>query len=221
MKVRRGRRRSHSGKCGRAAGRLPLLLDGTDNFETRLLVNDYAVKQIRALGLCRGGLQLRRDHGHPSRRDGLPGVPDRRTATRQRMLGHATRMSRLATRSGVLAPAAGVIASLEAAPRSSFCSASPQPLDGRLISCDVWTADFSRFAWRGAQIAAPAAPRIPLSGRRGAAAPDDVRPRFGADSRAAPAPGSGGALGGNLAAGGQPRCGKTNFCCAYVCRPTN
>ncbi len=50
-------------------GGFPLLLDGSDNFETRLLVNDYAVKTRRALGLRGRGRQLRRDHADSAGRD--------------------------------------------------------------------------------------------------------------------------------------------------------
>ncbi len=40
-------------------GGVDLILDGTDNFETRYLINDFAVERGRSLGLWRGGGQLR------------------------------------------------------------------------------------------------------------------------------------------------------------------
>ena len=55
-----------------------LILDGTDNFETRLLLNDAGDLAGCAVDLCGGGGELWRDDDDPSGRDGLPGVPARR-----------------------------------------------------------------------------------------------------------------------------------------------
>ena len=55
-------------------GDVDLILDGTDNFETRYLINDFAVSETIAVDLRRRRRQLRRHHDHPSRRDGLPGL---------------------------------------------------------------------------------------------------------------------------------------------------
>ncbi len=55
-------------------GEVDLILDGTDNFETRYLINDFAVSEKIAVDLRRRRGQLRGDHDHPSRRDGVPGL---------------------------------------------------------------------------------------------------------------------------------------------------
>ena len=46
---------------------MSLILDGTDNFETRYLINDYAVDRSRALDLFRRGRKLRRHPEHSAR----------------------------------------------------------------------------------------------------------------------------------------------------------
>ena len=51
-----------------------LLLDGTDNFETRLLINDYAVKNSHALDLCSRCRQPWAYDADPSGRERLSGV---------------------------------------------------------------------------------------------------------------------------------------------------
>ena len=51
-----------------------VLLDGTDNFETRYLINDFAVSQGTAVDLCRRSRQLRGYDDRAPRRDGLPGM---------------------------------------------------------------------------------------------------------------------------------------------------
>jgi molybdopterin-synthase adenylyltransferase len=56
-----------------------LLLDGTDNFETRFLLNDAAVKH-GCLGVRRLHRQRRPDDDHRPRTDALPAVPDARSA---------------------------------------------------------------------------------------------------------------------------------------------
>ena len=51
-----------------------LVLDGTDNFETRYLINDFAVWKKLPLDLCRRSRQLRGHDDHPSRGDGMSGL---------------------------------------------------------------------------------------------------------------------------------------------------
>ena len=53
-------------------GGFDLILDGTDNFETRYLINDYAIEKFRRLDLCRRRRQLRRHHEYPARRNRVP-----------------------------------------------------------------------------------------------------------------------------------------------------
>ena len=49
-----------------------VILDGTDNFETRFLINDFAVQAESAMDLRRRGCQLRPHHDGASRRNRLP-----------------------------------------------------------------------------------------------------------------------------------------------------
>ena len=122
-------------------GGAALLLDGTDNFETRLLVNDYAVKNsvpwIYAAVVSSQGLTM---PIHPGRsaclaciaEDGNP--PDGAPATRANEPTCDT--------VGVLGPAAGVIASLEAAAAIKMLLGKSRPQDARLVTLDVWTGRF-------------------------------------------------------------------------------
>ena len=55
-------------------GDVDVILDGTDNFETRYLINDYRRQRGVAVDLCRRRRQLRRDHERPAGRNRLPGL---------------------------------------------------------------------------------------------------------------------------------------------------
>ncbi len=57
-----------------------LVLDGTDNFETRYLINDFAVKNFPPLDLHRCGRQLWHHHERAAGRDRLPGLSFSRSA---------------------------------------------------------------------------------------------------------------------------------------------
>ncbi|HEY6268475.1 MAG TPA: ThiF family adenylyltransferase [Candidatus Acidoferrum sp.] len=109
-----------------------LLLDGTDNFETRFLINDVAVKFSRpwiyAAAVASYGLSM------PIR----PGT----TACLACLLesGAATRgLEETCDTIGVLGPIVNLIASLQVAEALKLLSGHPEALHGRLVSCDVWT----------------------------------------------------------------------------------
>jgi len=130
----------------------PLLLDGTDNFETRLLLNDYAVANgvpwiyaavvasygvtmtIRpGLTACLACLVEKEDSAGAVATAGLEGSP---------ALGAAAGAEPTCDTVGVLGAAAGVIASLEAAAAIRLLLGKPAPAEGQLTSCDVWTGRF-------------------------------------------------------------------------------
>ena len=113
-------------------GGVDLLLDGTDNFETRFLMNDVAVKSSRpwiyAAGVASYGLTMTI----------RPGA----TACLACLLetGSAAQgLEETCDTIGVLGPIVNLIASLETAEALKLLSGHPEALHGRLLSCDVWT----------------------------------------------------------------------------------
>ena len=128
-----------------------LLLDGTDNFETRLLLNDYAVSRsvpwIYAAVVASYGLTMSIRPGVTACLACLIGsggtTRDSETseaAPREPSTGNGTEAT--CDTVGVLGAAAGVIASMQAASAMQFLLGKPGVSDGRLISYDVWTGRF-------------------------------------------------------------------------------
>jgi molybdopterin-synthase adenylyltransferase len=125
------------GNIGPLLGGFPLLLDGTDNFETRLLLNDYAVAQnvpwIYAAVVAGYGVTMAIRPGQTAclaclmQGDAESAAPG----------AEAT-----CDTAGVLGAAAGAIASLEAAAAMKLLLGKPTPAEGRLTSCDVWNGRF-------------------------------------------------------------------------------
>ncbi len=109
-----------------------LLLDGTDNFESRFLINDVAVKSSRpwiyAAGVASYGLTMTI----------RPGA----TACLACLLesgAAAQGLEETCDTIGVLGPIVNLIASLEVAEALKLLSGRSEALHGRLLSCDVWT----------------------------------------------------------------------------------
>jgi molybdopterin/thiamine biosynthesis adenylyltransferase len=115
-----------------------LILDGTDNFETRFLLNDYAVREERPwiyaaavasyavsfavrpkITACLACLVLS---------DGGPGVEETCDTV------------------GVLGPAVSLGSALEAAEALKLLSGHPERLHNRLFSCDVWSGRMQSVA---------------------------------------------------------------------------
>jgi adenylyltransferase/sulfurtransferase len=121
------------GNAAELLGGCDLILDGVDNFETRLLVNDYAVSSgvpwIYAAILGSYGLTMTI----------LAGQTACLACIREG--GEAVALAEEATCDtvGVLNAAVGVIASLEAAEALKILSGHPEALHHRLLSFDVWT----------------------------------------------------------------------------------
>jgi molybdopterin-synthase adenylyltransferase len=112
-----------------------LILDGTDNFETRFLVNDFAVKSrkpwIYAAGVASYGVTMAI----------RPGV----TACLACLLsaernGHG--LDQTCDTVGVLGPVVNLVASLEVSEALKLLAGKEEALHGRLISCDVWSGHF-------------------------------------------------------------------------------
>jgi len=110
-----------------------LILDGTDNFETRFLINDFAVQNskpwIYAAAVASYGLTLTI---RPGTTPCLACLMD----TQQPGLEETCDTV------GVLGPIVNLIASLQAAEATKLLAGRTEALHGRLISCDVWTGHF-------------------------------------------------------------------------------
>jgi molybdopterin-synthase adenylyltransferase len=111
-----------------------VILDGTDNFETRFLINDFAVKTktpwIYAAAVASYGLMMAI----------LPG----QTACLACLLDspEGAGLEETCDTIGVLGPIVNLIASLEVAEAMKILSGSTTALHGRLISCDIWSGHF-------------------------------------------------------------------------------
>jgi adenylyltransferase/sulfurtransferase len=110
-----------------------LILDGTDNFETRFLMNDFAVQNgkpwIYAAAVASYGVTM-------TIRPGVTACLACLMETQQRQLEETCDTV------GVLGPIVNLIASLEAAEAMKLLSGRADALRNRLISCDVWTGHF-------------------------------------------------------------------------------
>jgi molybdopterin-synthase adenylyltransferase len=109
-----------------------LFLDGTDNFETRFLINDFAVKSnlpwIYAAGVASYGLTMTI----------LPGLTPC-LACLLESGNSTTGLEETCDTIGVLGPIVNLIASLQVAETLKLLAGHAEALHGRLVSCDVWT----------------------------------------------------------------------------------
>jgi molybdopterin/thiamine biosynthesis adenylyltransferase len=117
----------------------PLILDGTDNFETRFLLNDAAihlnVPWIYAAVVASYGVTL----------TVKPGQTACLACALESESGDGSRASDTEDTCdtvGVLGAAAGVIASIEAAEAIKLLVGKSESSGGRLISFDVWSGKF-------------------------------------------------------------------------------
>ena len=109
-----------------------LILDGTDNFETRFLINDFAVKSgrpwIYAAGVASYGLTM-------TIRPGL--TPCLACLLESGDSSHA--LEETCDTIGVLGPIVNLIASWQAAEALKILAGHLEALHERLLSCDVWS----------------------------------------------------------------------------------
>jgi len=110
-----------------------LVLDGTDNFETRFLINDFAVQNgkpwIYAAAVASYGLTLT---VRPGTTPCLACLMD----------AQQPGLEETCDTIGVLGPIVNLIASLQAAEATKLLAGRADALHDRLISCDVWTGHF-------------------------------------------------------------------------------
>jgi molybdopterin/thiamine biosynthesis adenylyltransferase len=112
-----------------------LILDGTDNFETRFLINDYAIQSacpwIYAAAVASYGVTM----------TVRPGI----TACLACLLESSPDgrgLEETCDTAGVLGPIVNLIASLEVAEALKLLAGREAALHGRLISWDVWSGHF-------------------------------------------------------------------------------
>jgi molybdopterin/thiamine biosynthesis adenylyltransferase len=112
-----------------------LILDGTDNFETRFLMNDFAVYSakpwIYAAAVASYGVTM-------TVRPGL--IPCLACLLESSTNGHG--LEETCDTVGVLGPIVNLIASLEVAEALKLLAGRAEALHGRLISSDVWSGHF-------------------------------------------------------------------------------
>jgi adenylyltransferase/sulfurtransferase len=118
-------------------GGFPLILDGTDNFETRLLLNDAAISLgvpwIYAAAVGSYGVTMTIRPGETACLACLVEGEGNHS-----VLGVEDTCDTV----GVLNAAASVVASIEAAEATKLLAGRPEALNGKLISCDVWSSKF-------------------------------------------------------------------------------
>jgi len=109
-----------------------LILDGTDNFETRFLINDFALKTglpwIYAAGVSSYGLTMTI---RPGLTACLACMVENTVSTRA--------LEETCDTVGVLGPIVNLIASWQVAEALKILAGQTDALSGRLIASDVWT----------------------------------------------------------------------------------
>ena len=109
-----------------------LILDGTDNFETRFLINDFALKSgqpwIYAAGVASYGLTM-------TIRPGITPC----LACLLESGKSSNSLEETCDTIGVLGPIVNLVASWQVAEALKILAGHHEALHGRLISCDVWT----------------------------------------------------------------------------------
>jgi len=115
-------------------GGFPLILDGTDNFETRFLLNDAAVKfgvpWIYGAVVASYGVTMTIRPEEPPCLACLLGSK----------VGSG--VEETCDTVGVIGPAVSLVAGWQAAEALKLLTGNTAALHGRLLSCDVWTAQF-------------------------------------------------------------------------------
>ena len=112
----------------------PLILDGTDNFETRFLINDFAVKSdtpwIYAAAVASYGVTMTI----------IPGQTPCLACLMESSNGGG--LEETCDTIGVLGSIVNLIASLEVTEAMKILAGRPDALHGRLLSSDVWSGRF-------------------------------------------------------------------------------
>jgi adenylyltransferase/sulfurtransferase len=127
-----------------------VILDGTDNFETRFLINDFAVQNSKpwiyaaAVGSYGVTMVIR---------------PEMTACLACLTEAQQQGLEETCDTIGVLGPVVNLIASLEAAETMKILARRTDALHGRLVSCDVWSGHFQ-------SVRIPRNPHCPVCARR-------------------------------------------------------
>jgi bacteriocin biosynthesis cyclodehydratase domain-containing protein len=127
-----------------------LILDGTDNFATRLLLNDFAVSSrvpwIYAAAVSSYGVTMTILPGETACLACLLESPQTSAPTGAMTSATAGTVpagfEETCDTVGVLNAAVGVIASLQAAEATKLLAGKKEALNDRLVACDVWKGRF-------------------------------------------------------------------------------
>jgi adenylyltransferase/sulfurtransferase len=133
---------AHSGNIESLAEDTQLILDGTDNFETRYLINDVAVKHgiPWVYGACVGAEGMV-----------MPIVPGRTPCLRCVFPDPPPPGSGpTCDTAGVLGPIVQIVASLQAMAALKVLIGQADGLEGKLIQIDAWAGQFHEFDMQGA-----------------------------------------------------------------------
>jgi adenylyltransferase/sulfurtransferase len=117
------------------AGDVQLILDGTDNFQTRFLMNDYAFK--RKIPFIYGGVVASR---------GMQAVfiPEKTPCLRC-LITESAGGGETCDTSGVIAPVVDIVASYEATEAIKYLVGRHEALRSTLLSFDVWHGIFQEI----------------------------------------------------------------------------
>jgi adenylyltransferase/sulfurtransferase len=132
-------------------GDAAVILDGTDNFETRYLLNDFAVSRGTPwiYGAAVGSYGLT-----------MPVIPGRTACFRCIYPDPPAGAQPTCDTAGILSPVVSVVASLQSADALKILSGQPELVAARITTVDVWTGGIR-------QIQQPARdPQCPSCGRR-------------------------------------------------------
>ena len=175
-------------------GEAHVILDGTDNFETRYLINDFALSRgipwIYGAAVGSYGLTM-------------PVIPGRTACLRCVYPDPPAGAQPTCETAGVLNSITAVIAALQTADAMKILAGRVECVRARMTTVDVWDggirqidATRARSGMSGLRRA-----RFRVPGRSGAAAGQPVRPQRGADPRARASAGPGAAQAGAAASG--------------------
>ena len=128
----------HSGNVADCLAGIDLILDGTDNFETRYLLNDFALKN--KIPFIYGGAIETRGMVYAV-------LPDSRPCLKCLFPeSPAAQDSQTCDRMGVLASAAHITASLQFTQGMQFLVSGTQQMASELTRFDVWSGEFKRIS---------------------------------------------------------------------------